>query len=185
MQRATETSSPMPSSPQHLPSTRPHQEKSRLLMSARLFSVISPAKYRRLGSFYFWEVDLWLLKVRFCALSVAFGTLKVIETFPDAIPPIPPREATTKDYRRLWKDVVNVTDEAKAIRILAYILMDEEGRAFTSRLGRMDAEICIEILDHVSRDLHLFPSFAVSDGFFRASQGMRSNPPRSKPSSSH
>ena len=56
-------------------------------MSARFFSVISPAKYGRLGSFYFWEVGLWLLKVRFCALSVAFGTLKVIETFPDVVAP--------------------------------------------------------------------------------------------------
>ena len=48
------------------------QEKSQLLMSARLFSVISPAKYGRLGPLYFWEVDLWLLKGRFCALSATF-----------------------------------------------------------------------------------------------------------------
>ena len=36
---------------------RGHQEKSPLLMSARFFPVISPAKFGRLGSFYFWEVD--------------------------------------------------------------------------------------------------------------------------------
>ena len=49
-----------------------YQEKSQLLMSARFFSVISPAKSGCLESFYFWEVDLWLLKVRFCALSATF-----------------------------------------------------------------------------------------------------------------
>ena len=52
-------------------------------MSARFFLVISPTKYGRLGLLYFWEVGLWLLKVCFCALSITFGTLKVIETFPD------------------------------------------------------------------------------------------------------
>ena len=58
-------------------------------MSARFFPVISPAKSGRLGSFYFWEVDLWFLKcasVHFLPLFitfVTFGTLKVIEAFPD------------------------------------------------------------------------------------------------------
>ena len=50
-----------------------HQEKSWLLLGARNFSVISPAKFGRLGLFYFCEVSTWLLKVRFWALSAAFS----------------------------------------------------------------------------------------------------------------
>ena len=64
----------------------------------------------------------------------------------------------SKDYQRLWKDVTSATDEAKAVRTLAEILVDKEGRAFASRLERKEAELCIEILDRVSRDFHL-PSF--------------------------
>jgi hypothetical protein len=90
----------------------------------------------------------------------------------------------TKDYQRLWKDVTRITDEGKAVRTLAEILVDKEGRVFLSRLERKDAELCIEILDHVSRDLHLLPSFAISDGFTRASQSTTSEPPRSRLSSS-
>lgn len=62
-----------------------------------------------------------------------------------------------KDFRRLWKDVTNTIDEAKAVRILAEILADKEGRAFISRLERKDAELCIEILDHVSYNLDFLP----------------------------
>ena len=36
-----------------------HQEKSRLLLSARFSSAISPTKFGRLGSVYFWEADTW------------------------------------------------------------------------------------------------------------------------------
>ena len=50
-----------------------HQEKSWLLLSASFFSVISPAKPGRLGSFYFYEVDTWLSKMHFCALSATFS----------------------------------------------------------------------------------------------------------------
>ena len=64
----------------------------------------------------------------------------------------------TKDYRRLWKSAASTIDEAKAVRTLAEILVDKEGRAFLSRLERKDAELCIEILDHVSRDLRLLVS---------------------------
>ena len=60
-----------------------------------------------------------------------------------------------KDYQRLWKDVTSVTDGSKAVRTLAGILVDKEGRAFISRLERKEAELCIEILDHVSCNLHL------------------------------
>jgi hypothetical protein len=73
-----------------------------------------------------------------------------------------------KDYRQLWKDITSTTDGAKAVRTVAQILMDEEGRTFILCLERKDAELCIEILDHVRRDLHLLPSFAVSDGLVRA-----------------
>ena len=62
-----------------------------------------------------------------------------------------------KDYRRLWKDVTNTIDEARAVRTLADILADKEGRTFISRLEHKDAELCIEILDRVSHDLHLLP----------------------------
>ena len=57
-----------------------------------------------------------------------------------------------KDYQRLWKAVISTTDEAKAIRTLANILADKEGRTFISRLDRTGAELCIEILDHVGRE---------------------------------
>ena len=89
-----------------------------------------------------------------------------------------------KDYRRLWKDVTSTTDEAKAVRTLAMILADKEGRVFISRLERGDAELCIEILDHVSRYLHLLHPFFASDHLCRASRCTTSEPPRSKNSSS-
>ena len=54
-----------------------------------------------------------------------------------------------KNYQRLWKEVTSTTDEAKAVRTLAEILAEKEGRTFISRLERRDAELCIEILDHV------------------------------------
>jgi len=90
----------------------------------------------------------------------------------------------SKDYGRLWEDVTSTADEGKAVRILAEILVDKEGRSFVSDLEREDAELCIEILDRVSRDLHLLPSFAISDGFFRVSQSTNSRSSRSKLSSS-
>jgi len=58
------------------------------------------------------------------------------------------------DYRRLWMDVANPTDEAQAVRTLAEILRDKEGKVFISRLDRKDAELCIEILGNVGPDLH-------------------------------
>ena len=65
-----------------------HQQKCHTLLSANLFSMISPAKYGRLGAFHFCEVTAQLMKVDFWALSsliCAFGTLKVIEVFPDGV----------------------------------------------------------------------------------------------------
>ena len=63
-----------------------------------------------------------------------------------------------KDYQRLWKDVTSTSDEGKAVRTLADILLDKEGRSFIMDLAREDAELCIEILNHVSRNLYLLPS---------------------------
>ena len=57
-----------------------------------------------------------------------------------------------KDYRRLWKGVTSTSDEGKAVRTLAEILLDKEGRTFISNLKRKDAQLCMEIFDHVSRD---------------------------------
>jgi len=65
----------------------------------------------------------------------------------------------TKDYEEMWKGVTNATDEAQAVQALAEMLADNEGRTFVSCLGDKDAELCIEILDSVSRDPHFpFPS---------------------------
>ena len=89
-----------------------------------------------------------------------------------------------KDYQRLWEDVTRAIDEANAVRTLAEILADEEGRTFVSRLERKDAELCIEILDHVSCDLYPLPSFTASDGLVRALQSTTSTLPRSRLSSS-
>ena len=72
-------------------------------------------------------------------------------------PPSPPRRIMAKDYRRLWVDVISTSDEEKAIRTLTKILEDREGRNFISNLTREDAELCIEILDHVSHNLHHLP----------------------------
>ena len=45
---------------------------SRLLMSARFFSLVSLTKNGRLWAVHFREVDTWLLEVHFYALSVAY-----------------------------------------------------------------------------------------------------------------
>jgi hypothetical protein len=84
-----------------------------------------------------------------------------------------------KDYKRLWAHVTGTTDESEAVRTLTEILADRDGRVFISRLERKEAELCIDILDHVSRDLDLL-SFTLSGGFIRASQSTDSNPPRNR-----
>ena len=80
--------------------------------------------------------------------------------------PSPSRRDMAKDYQRLWKDVTSTSDEKKAVRTLAGILVDREGRSFISNLLRKDAELCIEILDRVSRAPRQRPSFVVLDAFF-------------------
>ncbi|KAF9645811.1 kinase-like protein [Thelephora ganbajun] len=52
-----------------------------------------------------------------------------------------------KIYQQLWKAVTDASGEAKAVRILAEILADKEGRDFISHLKINDAKLCIEILD--------------------------------------
>ena len=76
------------------------------------------------------------------------------KTFPRPLTPLWERMA--RDHQRLWIDVTNTTDQAQAIRTLAEILSDKEGKAFISRLDSEDAELCIEILGKVSPDLR-FP----------------------------
>ena len=90
-----------------------------------------------------------------------------------------------KDYQRLWEDVIRAIDEANAVRTLAEILADEEGRTFVSCLEREDAELRTETLDHVSRDPYPLSSSTVSDGLVRALRGTISKPLRSGLSSSH
>ena len=87
---------------------------------------------------------------------------------------IPLRRVMAKDYGQLWKDVTHAIDEVQAVQTLAEILADKEGGTFISRLDNKDAELCIEILDCVSRDLYM--PFATSDGLARVSQCMISNP---------
>ena len=41
-----------------------------------------------------------------------------------------------RNYQRPWKDVTAAIDEVEAIKTLAGILVDKEGRAFISRLER-------------------------------------------------
>ena len=54
------------------------------------------------------------------------------------------------DFNKLWKRVHTATDEAESVRALAKILSSKDGRAFILDLEPPDAELCIEILDHVS-----------------------------------
>ena len=90
-----------------------------------------------------------------------------------------------KDYQRLWKDVIDSTGETMAVRALADILADKEGRTFVLSLSRKDAEFCIDILDRVSRDLRPQHSFGFSNGSVRVSQETISEPsPRSRLSTS-
>ena len=63
-------------------------------------------------------------------------------------------------YQQLWKGIASGTNEAEAVSVLAKVLADEEGRGFISLLERKEAELCIGILDRVSRKLR-FPLFAV------------------------
>jgi len=52
---------------------------------------------------------------------------------------------------------IRMIGKAESTRILAEILANREGRNFISSLTRKDAELCIEVLTHVSRDLYTLP----------------------------
>ena len=75
--------------------------------------------------------------------------------------PLPVR-VMTKDYRRLWEDVVvsGKSDEAKVDRTLTEIVMEKEGRAFISDLDRAQAGLCIEMLNRVGFNRRLRRYFA-------------------------
>ena len=72
------------------------------------------------------------------------------------------------DYQQMWNDAVCTRDKAKAIQTLSGVLVEKEGRVFISRLDTQNAELCVEILDDVSRrDLHSPhspPSHAIRQG---------------------
>jgi serine/threonine protein kinase len=53
------------------------------------------------------------------------------------------------NFDRLWGEARIATSEAESVRTLAKILSSKDGRKFISNLELADAELCIEILDHV------------------------------------
>jgi len=78
-----------------------------------------------------------------------------------------------------WGQVTRTNNRAESVRILAEILVHKEGRDFFSRLEREDAELCIEILDHVGcRSPHL--SVLSPEPSFRESLNTTSSGPRSR-----
>lgn len=84
-----------------------------------------------------------------------------------------------KDFQRLWENVTGAKDEAGAVRALAEILAEKDGRAFTLTLERKDAEFCIDILDRVSSDFRIQHSF-LPHGLVRASLVTISTPRRNR-----
>jgi len=58
----------------------------------------------------------------------------------------------TKDCEQLWKGITSAVDKTQAVRALANILADPGGRAFVSHLDSTDMDLCVEILDQVSRN---------------------------------
>jgi len=68
-----------------------------------------------------------------------------------SLPSGPPTQSTNQ---RQWEDVTNATNATEAIRALAKILIDKEGRDFAlRRLEPEAAKPCIETLDYVSCDI--------------------------------
>ena len=57
------------------------------------------------------------------------------------------------DFDNLWKESRTAADKAESVRTLAKVLSVEDGREFISNLELVEAELCIEILDHVSSNL--------------------------------
>jgi len=59
----------------------------------------------------------------------------------------------TADYDKLWNIVRSIVDEGESVRTLVKILSSKDGRTFILNLEPSEAELCIEILDHVSTSL--------------------------------
>ena len=57
------------------------------------------------------------------------------------------------NYNKLWKKAHTGSDEAESVWTLAKTLSSKDGRTFILDLEPSDAELCLEILDHVSSDL--------------------------------
>jgi len=85
--------------------------------------------------------------------------------------------AVVKDYQQLWKGVADATDKAEAVRVLAEIVADFDGRTFALGLGPEAVKLCVETLDYVGCFLNLHP-FVASTGLVRASLSATSKPPR-------
>jgi len=60
-----------------------------------------------------------------------------------------------KDYQQLWKGVADATDKTEAVRTLADIVADVDGRTFALGLELEGVRLCIETLDSVGRNLCL------------------------------
>ena len=56
------------------------------------------------------------------------------------------------DFSGLWESAraAAASDEAESVRQMAEILSSKDGRTFILDLEPSDAELCIEILDHVN-----------------------------------
>jgi len=73
----------------------------------------------------------------------------------------------TRNYEQLWKGITDKTDKTEAAEGLAKIVADNAGRDFILGSEYEEAELCVEILDHVSHNTHsppLPPSQMVSPG---------------------
>ena len=57
------------------------------------------------------------------------------------------------NYNKLWKTARSGTDDAESVRTLATILSSRDGRMFVLDLELSEAELCLEILTHVSSNL--------------------------------
>jgi len=56
------------------------------------------------------------------------------------------------DYDKLWKRIRSAVDEGESVRTLVNILSSKDGRTFVLDLEPSEAELCIEILGHVSTE---------------------------------
>ena len=112
--------------------------------------LFNPVQPRCTGAIWAWAAGP-------CASSCKTRRCNVLTPLPVSLSLSQPRQLMAKNYQQLWKDVASTSNEAKAVQTLAEILLDKEGRAFISNLER-DAELCIEILDRVSRHSYPLPS---------------------------